>query len=156
MGIFAKSSQGQVRQFIAHDDHSLAIRNLPVDEGFVVEKKDGKTVAAWLHFHEQDIECTGYKGVPPGEIVLSCARDILWDPYDRVPDSENPTTGKPIDAGFRTMQDYSRKVAQSQQDRIDIKGGTTTIMDKIVWMLGALDAVMLIGLIVIKYIMVKG
>lgn|SRR3990172_7475186 len=155
MGIFSKNTRNTRRQTYFFDDGSFQTRSLLVEHGCLVIKKDNRVMQAWRHFYRAEIPYSGSKGIPPGQVTLGYSRDIILDPFDRVSKSKDAERGKPISRDPKDVKAYIAQIAEETRYRESIKGGSMLHLNKIILGLIAIDVLVLIGIFVLKYSMIK-
>lgn len=72
-------------QLYFHEDRTFEFIRRQLKHGCLVEMDGEKIKRAWPHYYHNEIPFDGYKGISAGTITLGFARDIILDPYDRIP-----------------------------------------------------------------------
>jgi len=123
-------------QLYFREDGKVQFRMLEVEDTFLVEKKNGQRIAAWKLAYKLLLPFAGYGDIKPGNVTVSYARDIIFDPFKLLKDAEKPDKSKSIakpwikdvaeSQGYTAQQESSRKIALSTQ--VALLGGTVLLM----------------------------
>jgi len=126
----------KLMQFYFREDGKCQFRKLEAEETFLVEKKNGRRIAAWKLAYKLLLPFAGYGGIERSNVTVSYARDIIFDPFSLLKDTEKPDKSKSIakpwirdvaeSQGYTAQQESSRKMALSTQ--VALLGGTVLLM----------------------------
>ncbi len=132
-------------QLYFRDDNAFTFRKLPVQYSCLAEKAGDALKRAWKHFYCCQIPFPGYGNMKSGQVSLGFARDIILDPFNMVPMSEN-SGGKPSKAG---MKDWIANIAENQRHIFRSKREMTVWTSRITWAeLGVLFIMVIVWAIV--------
>lgn len=140
MGLFdglTGTVKEQKTQLFFHDDGSFEFKRREFIDSCLVEKRDNVAIKAWKHFYSLDMPFPGYRNLPAGTVSLAFNRDFILDPFEKVPVSEAPNTGKPVKNDDRKIREWTSQVAESQRYKVMNKPGNLLLWDKITMFLGA-------------------
>ena len=118
------------------EDGRFIFQKKEVEDTFLVEKKDGKRIRAWMLSYKLQLPFAGHKDIKPDLVTMAYARDIIFDPFNSLNPSEKPDTTKEIakpwirdvaeSQAYTAQQDSSRKMALSTV--MALLGGSVLIM----------------------------
>jgi hypothetical protein len=95
-----------------------------------VEKEGDRIKKAWKHFYGPQLPFPGYKNMPADMVTLGFSRDIILDPFNRVPTGEEMGQ-KPKDK--IGIKNWIAKIAENQRHIYRAKRETTTVLDRVLW-----------------------
>ena len=118
-------------QLFFFDDNSFQFIKRPLKYSCFVEEVDGNIIRGWKHFYGNQLNFPGYKNMAADTVTLGHARDIILDPFDKIP------TGKEVNQKPTkdTLTDWIAKVAENQRHTYRAKRSTMTTGDKVTWVL---------------------
>lgn len=122
-------------QLYIHDDGSFEFRKLEFAETCLVEKRDSVVTKAWKHFYSSELPFNGYKNMHADMVTLGFDRDFILDPFDKVPITDNPASGKPRRTEGE-IRHWTSQVAESQRYKVMNKPGSSLLVNKITIFLG--------------------
>lgn len=114
-------------QLYFYDDLSFEFIKRPVEASCLVEKKGEQIIRAWKDFYGTLFTFPGYKNMKPAHVSLGYSRDIILDPFNRVPTGES-TTQKPA-SNAASVKAWIAKVAENQRHLIRGKRKSNTIAE---------------------------
>ena len=113
MGVFGKRKEYKTQLYF-QDDNKFRFIKRELEYSCLVEKAAGKLVRGWKHFFGNQLYFAGYRGISSDTVTLGFARDIILDPFDKIPSgdamSEKP---KAKDAG--SLKKWIAKIAENQR-----------------------------------------
>jgi len=127
-------------QLYFRDDGGFIFRKLDIEDGFLVEKKSGEIIKAWVMRYKLLKRFDGYKGVGADKVTISFARDIVFDPYNQLKDSEKP------DKGDSLIKDFVRKIATAKCYKHEQTAKGSLFVDKLVLFMGFTMILLAIGI----------
>jgi hypothetical protein len=130
------------------DDGSFKFRVLPLKDSCIAQETDGKVLKAWPHFYAGEIQFDGHKGIQGDMVTLSFDRDMILDPFERVPISES-TSGKPRKDDV-SVKKWLAQIAESQRYKVMSKPSSMMLIDKITLFLGSGFILMVLGFVISK------
>lgn len=128
-------------QLYFRDDGGFQFRPLDIENTFLVERGKGKEVnKAWMLRYKLLKRFNGFKNISADMVTVSYARDIVFDPFRQLNDSEKPEKGKAL------IKDFIKKIAEAicYQHERTAKGSTFT--DKITLYLGITMVLLALGI----------
>lgn len=125
------------------DGHWFKFRRMPLENSCIVEKENGLFKRAWKHFFGSEIPFRGYKNISADSVTLGFSRDIILDPFGKVPKGKS-TSQKP-DSDPKSIKDWIAKIAENMRHQYSNKRETRTAGDAIFWVIIGIDIIMLIG-----------
>lgn len=137
LGSGPKSSKRTALHF--YDDESFELIKRHIKDTFFILKEGEKVVEAWCHFFKTQFQFDGYKGISGDQVTITFDRDVCYDPYDILTETEKPVKTGALQGALK--QPYISRIANSKvhEAQKQKKGGT--IMDKITWGLLAIIGV---------------
>ena len=129
-------------QLFFRDDGKCIFRPLLLEDSCLVEKEGDIVIKAWKHFFNPQIPFNGFKNIKADMISLGHSRDIIFDPFKKIPDCESP--GKTADE----IDKWVATIAESQRYKNMNKPSSMLLLDKITMFLGAGFILLLISLII--------
>lgn len=118
-------------QLYFRDDGGFQFRKLDVEDTFLVEKnRAGEATKAWMLRYKLLKRFDGFKNIGADMVTISYARDIVFDPFKQLNESEKPEKGKEL------VKEFIQKIATAKcyQHERTAKGSTFT--DRITLFLG--------------------
>jgi hypothetical protein len=89
---------------------------------------------AWKHFYSNQIPFAGYKNIPADMITLGFSRDIILDPFDKVPEGTG-TMQKPNLKDKTSMDKWITNQAENQRHIYRAKRAPQVWTNRITWAL---------------------
>lgn len=121
----------QRTQLYIRDDGTFIFRKLDIEDGFLVERNAKKEIVkAWMMRYKLLKRFDGYGNIGADMVTISFARDIVFDPFNQLNDSEKP------DKGAELIKDFVRKIAEAKCYRHEREAKGSVLADKIVWFMG--------------------
>jgi len=128
-------------QLYFRDDGNFIFRKLDIEDGFLVEKnKQGEVIKAWMMRYKLLKRFDGYGSIGADMVTVSFARDIVFDPFDQLKDSEKP------DKGANLIKDFVRKIAEAKCYRHEMTAKGSLLAEKIVVFMGATMVLLALGI----------
>jgi hypothetical protein len=144
MGFFslgAGKEKGDQLHFYA--DGSFEFRKKPLEDGCIVERVEDQVLKAWPYFYSAQMQFDGYKSIPASMPILSFDRDMILDPFNKIPQSET-VNGKP-DKNDVNVKKWLSQLAESMRYKVMSKPGSMLLVDKITVFLGVALLMEIIG-----------
>ncbi len=146
---------GQTRelklQLYFKDDNSFVFVKRELLYTCLVEKVGESLKLSWKHFYGNQIPFRGYKNMPAGHVSLGHARDIILDPFDKVPKG-TAASQKPLTTGS-SIKLWIAGVAENQRHIFRAKRESILWTSRITW---AFLAVLIIMVLVWAFAFLKG
>lgn len=120
-------------QLLFRDNGNFRFRQVEISEASLVEKVQGVVVKGWRHFFKLQFPFGGYKGIKAGMYTLSHERDIVYDPFNILSDSDKPEAITPMTGIFNRRG--IKEVAQSKSYKHEHAKPPSNVIDKAVWAL---------------------
>lgn len=141
--IFKSKPKEKRTQFHLRDDGKFELRKLDVEEACLVEKDSkGEGFRAWRHFYKLQFPFPGFGKIKADMVTLSYDRDVIFDPYNILEESEKPTKGKDINDLNRP---WITEIAQAQRYKAENQQAPSLIGDKITYALIVVDIVLVLA-----------
>ena len=140
-------------QLFFTDDNRFRFVKRQLEYSCLVEKDHGELYRAWKHFYANQFYFPGYKNISADTVTLGFSRDIILDPFDKVPVgdlvSEKPKIKEKgsLKKWIATMAENQRHIYRTQRKNTfkdDFVNyclmGVLTMMS-IVWMISFLKGI---------------
>lgn len=139
----AKTPPEKRTQLYFRDDGGFQFRQLPVEDGFLVEwnDKSKRALRAWMLRYRLQKAFRGHNRIPADMVTISYARDILFDIFGQLGDEETATKGP----GIRKKFVAAIATAKCYRHETDVKG--SLIADKAVMTLVAINIILALTLL---------
>ena len=134
MGFFDVNTKEKRTMLYFKENGHFKFEIKPVEDTFLLEKKNGRVVRAWEDLRKLRLPFSGWRNIPRDEVTLAHSRDVIFDPFHMLNPKEKPTgyiaklQGNSFSAGVaawisditRTQQykrqgESSKRMAQSTQ-----------------------------------------
>lgn len=143
----SNTTKEEATQFHIRYDNKAEFRKLEIEAAFLVEKnQDEQVLKGWRHVFKNQFACTGYKSVKPCMVTISHDRDILFDPFNLVPDNEKPDMNELV--VLPQEEENPTKVRKVPQFLIDVgnaqirkkmaQAGKQTAFNRLIIILGSI------------------
>lgn len=126
-------------QLYFHEDRTFEFIKRPLKYGCLMEMDGERIKRAWPHYYHAEIPFEGYKGISAGTITLGFARDIILDPYDKIP--KGTDTNKKPDANDISISKWIANKATMMRQIYRAKRTTTFSINLFEWVLLGILAV---------------
>lgn len=135
-------------QVYFRDDNKFKFIKRELEYSCLVEKSKGVLVRAWKHFFGNQYYFPGYKNISADTVTLGGNRDIILDPFNKVPTGEE-VSNKP-DVTGKGLKRWIAKIASNQRHIYRTERKSTVKEDMINWsLIGVL--VMMVGMWAISF-----
>lgn len=124
------------------DDNTFQFIKRPLKHSCLVEMDGERYVRAWKHFYGNQIPFPGYKSISADAVTLGFPRDIILDPFNKIPKGQE-TNKKPTDEA--SLKKWIAKMAENMRHVYRAKRTTDTKGDKITWALIGILIIMAIA-----------
>jgi len=132
LGLLRKKEQKT--QLYFQDDNKFEFIKRRVEYSSLVEKDHDNLLRGWKHFFGNQLYFPGYKKISADTITLGFARDIILDPFNKIPVgdavSEKPKAKDPIG-----LKKWIAKIATNQRHIYQTQRKNTFKEDFINWCL---------------------
>lgn len=118
----------------------------------LVEKANGEIVRGWKHFFGNQLYFPGYKNITADTVTLGFARDIILDPFNKVPTGE-AISEKPKPKDPTSLKKWIAKMAENQRHIYRTQRKSTAKEDIVNW---ALTAVLIIMVLMWAVVFLRG
>ena len=121
----------QGTQLYFRDDVGFQFRKLDIEDTFLVEKNSQKEATkAWMLRYKLLRRFDGFKGIGADMVTVSYARDIVFDPFRQLNESEKPEKGKAL------IKDFVKKIAEAKCYQHERTAKGSTLAEKVVVYMG--------------------
>lgn len=140
MGVFTKERKTQL---FFRDDNKFSFIKRDLLYSCLIEKSGNALIKGWKHFYCNQFFFPGYKKISADAVTLGFSRDIILDPFNKIPAGESASE-KPKD-NKESLSKWIAKVATNQRHIYQTKRQSTAKDDMINWALVGVIIVMIIG-----------
>ena len=141
MGLLG-NKEYKTQLYFQDDDKFRFVRRL-VEYSCLVEKDKGNLVRGWKHFFGNQYYFLGYKSISAGMITIGFARDIILDPFNKIPIGE-AVSEKPEKKDSSGLKKWIAKIAENQRHIYRSQRKSTLKEDFINWCLMGVLVVMIL------------
>ena len=141
MGILSKEKKTQL---YFRDDNKFQFIKRELAYSCLVERKDGTLKRAWKHFFGAQLFFPGYKNMSADSVILGFSRDIILDPFDKIPVGES-VGEKPGKKDKLSLRNWIAMIAENQRHTYRSKRKGTQKEDIINLALVGILVLMVIG-----------
>jgi len=113
MGIFGPSKEYKTQLYF-EDDNKFRFVRREVEFSCLVEKERNELKRGWKHFFGNQFIFPGYKGISADTVTLGFARDIILDPFNKVPIGETQSD-KPNAKDISSLKKWIAQIAENQR-----------------------------------------
>ena len=125
------------------DDNKFHFKKRLVEFSCLVEKSNGELVRGWKHFFGNQLYFPGYKSISADTVTLGCDRDIILDPFNKIPVGDS-VSEKPKSKDSKGMAKWLAKVAENQRHIYRSKRKNTIKEDFANWCLMSVLGIMVL------------
>ena len=140
MSLFTLGKERKTQLFF-RDDNKFQFVKRSLMYSCLVEKSGDVLKNAWKHFYGCQLPFPGYKNIPADMVTLGYSRDIILDPFDKVPKGEEMSE-KPNTKDKNSLKKWIAKIAENQRHIFRAKRENIFLMDRITWVLVAIAFIM--------------
>jgi len=112
MGVLEKKEYKT--QLYFQDDNKFKFIKRQVEYSCLVEKVKGNLVRGWKHFFGNQFYFPGYRNISADMITLGFARDIILDPFGKIPVGAS-VSEKPKAKDSEGLKKWIAKIAENQR-----------------------------------------
>lgn len=142
MNIFA--TKERKTQLYFQDDNKFKFIKRLVEYSSLVEKAKGNLLRGWKHFFGNQFYFPGYKKISADTVTLGFARDIILDPFNKIPTGE-AMSEKPKAKDATSLKKWIAKIASNQRHIYQTKRKSTFKEDFINYCLMGVLTVMIVA-----------
>lgn len=113
MNLFGKTKEYKTQLYF-QDDNKFKFAKREVVYSCLVEKDKNILVRGWKHFFGNQFYFPGYKGISADTITLGFARDIILDPFGKIPIGD-AVSEKPKIKDAAGLKKWIAKIAENQR-----------------------------------------
>ncbi len=146
MGLFSTTKEMRTQLFF-RDDNKFQFIKREVKYSCLIESKGEELIRAWKHFYCNQFYFPGYKNIPADNVTLGFTRDIILDPFNKIPTGES-TNEKPKLKDSISLKKWIGRVATNQRHIYMTKRKSTIKEDIINHVLLAVLVVMIFGWVI--------
>ena len=117
-------------QLYFQDDNKFRFVKRQVEYSCLVEKDKGNLNRGWKHFFGNQLYFPGYKNIGADTVTLGFARDIILDPFNKIPIGE-AVSEKPKAKDATGLRKWIAKIATNQRHIYQTKRKSTLKEDLI-------------------------
>lgn len=130
-------------QLYFYDENKFKFIKRQLEYSCLVEKVQGVLFRAWKHFYGNQLYFPGYKNISADTITLGFARDIILDPFNKVPIGE-AVSEKPKAKDAKSLKNWIAKIAENQRHIYRTERKNTFKEDFINWCLMGVLVIMVL------------
>ena len=142
MGVF--DNKEYKTQLYFQDDNKFRFIKRQLEYSCLVEKSKGELLRAWKHFYGNQLYFPGYKSISADTVTLGFARDIILDPFNKIPIGES-VSEKPKAKDSNIIKKWLAKIATNQRHVYSSTRKSTIKEDSVNWALVAILILMTLG-----------
>ena len=101
-------------QLYFQDDDKFKFIRRQLEFSCLVEKAKGALLRGWKHFYGNQLYFAGYKNMSAGMVTLGFARDIILDPFNKIPIGDS-VSEKPKAKDTKGLKNWIAKIASNQR-----------------------------------------
>jgi len=117
-------------QLYFRDDNKFQFIKREVAYSCLVEREKGVLIRAWKHFYGSQLFFPGYKNMSADSVTLGFSRDIILDPFNKIPTGES-VGEKPNIKDKLSLVKWIAKIAENQRQTYRSKRKSTRKEDVI-------------------------
>ena len=121
-------------QLYFRDDNRFQFIKRELAYSCLVERREGKLKRAWKHFYGSQLFFPGYKNMTADSVTLGFARDIILDPFNKIPIGES-VGEKPKIKDTTSLGKWIAKIAENQRHTYRSKRKSQRKEDMVNWAL---------------------
>ena len=126
------------------DDNRFQFIKRELEFSCLVEKASDVLKRGWKHFYGNQLFFPGYKKMSADTVTLGFARDIILDPFNKIPTGEE-VGEKPDVKNKISLKNWIAKIAENQRHTYRSKRQVSRTTDIINWSLAIVLLVMIIS-----------
>lgn len=142
MGIFDSKTEMRTQLFF-RDDMKFQFVKRPLQHSCLLERSGEKIKRAWKHFFCNQLPFAGYKNISADMVTLGYSRDIILDPFNKVPIGEE-LNYKPNITDKDGLKNWISKIASNMRHFYYTKRKNTTMVDRIAWAIMGIDFILVV------------
>lgn len=140
MGLLGVGKEKKTQLFF-RDDNKFRFIKRDLAFSSLVEKAGDSLKNGWKHFYGNQLPFPGYKNMQADMVTLGYSRDIILDPFDKVPKGTE-INEKPDIKNKDNLKKWIAKIAENQRHIYRAKRETTFLVDRIAWVLIVIALIM--------------
>lgn len=117
-------------QLYFRDDNKFQFIKRELAYSCLVERANGVLIRAWKHFYGSQLFFPGYKNMSADSVTLGFSRDIILDPFNKIPTGES-VGEKPNIKDKLSLVKWIAKIAENQRQTYRSKRKSTRKEDVI-------------------------
>jgi len=133
-------------QLYFRDDNKFHLVKRELEYSCLVEKKGEDLKRGWKHFYGNQFFFPGYKRMSADAVTLGFARDIILDPFNKIPTGE--TAGEKPGKDKQSLIKWIAKIAENQRHTFRSKRQISRSNDIINWTLSGVLIIMILGWVI--------
>lgn len=134
-------------QLYFRDDNKFIFIKRELAFSCLVEKTGDVLKRGWKHFFGAQLFFPGYKNMSADSVTLGFARDIILDPFNKVPTGES-VSEKPKARDDTSLKKWIAKIAENQRHTYRAKRKSTQKEDMINISLTVVLIIMVLGWVI--------
>ena len=141
----------RITQLFFKANRHFVFKKMPLKYSCLLEMDGERIKRGFKHFFGSEIPFRGYKNIPAAAVTLGFERDIILDPFNKIPTSKStdPAIGEKPDIKSKdNLFKWLAKVATNQLFIYRAKRGTDSHTNWISIALGSVLIIMIIGWLV--------
>jgi len=84
------TNKEKVMRLHFRDNRHFKFEKTEVEDSILQEKKNGRLVRAWEMLYKLQLPFRGFKGIVQDMVTLTFERDVIFDPFNTLADTETP------------------------------------------------------------------
>jgi len=133
MGLFDSKKQLKTELYFK-DNRNFNFKKRELYNSCIVERgAEDKLTRASKHFFSCEIPFPGYKKIPADMVVLGFSRDIILDPFNKVPQGVE-VNKKPDHKDKNAVKQWIAKIAENQRHIYRAKRETHVWTNRLTWL----------------------
>ena len=113
MSIFGPPKEQKTQLYFREDNKFQFVRRR-LEYSCLVERKGDLMLRGWKHFYGNQLFFPGYKKISADAVTLGFARDIILDPFDKIPKGD-AVSEKPKAKDRPQLKKWIAQIAENQR-----------------------------------------
>ncbi len=131
-------------QLYFHDESKFRFVKRELAYSCLVERIKGELLRGWKHFYGNQLYFPGYKNISADTVTLGFARDIILDPFNKVPIGD-AVSEKPKAKDSSGLKKWIAKIAENQRHLYRSQRKNTFKEDFVNWCLMGVLVIMVLA-----------
>lgn len=153
MSIFGPPKERKTQLFF-RDDNRFHFVKRELKYSSLIEVKNTVMLNGWPQFYSNQFYFGGYKNIPADSVTLGYSRDIILDPFDKIPKG-SAANEKPKPKDSLSLKNWIARVATNQRQTYQVQRKNALKEDAVNYALIAVLVIMIFGWI-IRFVSLAG